>query len=117
MIARDPSPRAARRVASPISVGRADPHVPPPRGRPVRNLPSSAGADGVGRKTKHIGGGQVPDDKSMSRFSLQLGAVAIEKLHQRVVAIAQEKKIIQGRKLRGDTTVDVATLCYTSLSL
>jgi len=74
-------------------------------------------ANFVYRQFTRIGGGKVPDNKSISRFSRQLGPEVIEKLHQRVVAIAQEKKIIQGRKLRVDTTVDVATLCYTSLSL
>jgi hypothetical protein len=38
-------------------------------------------------------------------------------LHRRTVAIAMEKKVVVGRKMRVDTTVDVATLCYTSLSL
>jgi transposase, IS5 family len=74
-------------------------------------------ANFVYRQFTRIGGGKVPDNKSISRFSRQLGPGVIENLHQCVVAIAQEKKIIQGRKLRVDTTVDVATLCYTSLSL
>jgi IS5 family transposase len=59
-----------------------------------------------------ISGGQVPDDKSMSRFSRQLSGAVIEKLHQRVVAIAQEKKVIQGRKLRVDTTVVETNIHY-----
>jgi IS5 family transposase len=46
-----------------------------------------------------------------------MGAKVIEQLHQRVVELAQEQGVAQGRKLRVDTTVDVATLCYTSLSL
>jgi IS5 family transposase len=33
-------------------------------------------------------------------------------MHQRVVAIAQEKKIIQGRKLRVDTTVVETDIHY-----
>jgi hypothetical protein len=41
----------------------------------------------------------------------------IEQLHRRVVEIAQENTIATGSSLRVDTTVDVATLCYTSLSL
>jgi IS5 family transposase len=69
-------------------------------------------ANFVYRQFTRIGGGQVPDDKSMSRFSRQWGAAVIEKLHQRVVAIAQEKKIIQGRKLRVDTTVVETNIHY-----
>ena len=71
----------------------------------------------VYRQFTRIGAGTVPDDKSISRFGRQLGAEVVEKLHQRLVSIAQEKKVVKGRKLRVDTTVDVATLCYTSLSL
>ena len=74
-------------------------------------------ANFVYRQFTRIGGGKVPDNKSISRFGRRLGPGVMEELHQRVVAIAQEKKIIQGRKLRVDTTVDVATLCCTSLSL
>ena len=75
-------------------------------------------ANFVYRQFTRIGGGKVPDNKSISRFSRQLGPEVIENLHQCVVAIAQEKKIIQGRKLRVDTTVDVATLClYLAISL
>jgi transposase, IS5 family len=69
-------------------------------------------ANFVYRQFTRIGGGQVPDDKSMSRFSRQLGPAVIEKLHQRVVAIAQEKKVVQGRKLRVDTTVVETNIHY-----
>ena len=69
-------------------------------------------ANFVYRQFTRIGGGKVPDDKSMSRFSRQLGPAVIEKLHQRVVAIAREKKIIQGRKLRVDTTVVETNIHY-----
>jgi len=40
-----------------------------------------------------------------------------EQIHQRVVSLAREQGVAHGRKLRTDTSVDVATLCYTSLSL
>jgi transposase, IS5 family len=66
----------------------------------------------VYRQFTRIGGGPVPDDKSMSRFSRRLGAAVIEKLHQRVVGIAQEKKIVPGRKLRVDTTVVETNIHY-----
>jgi transposase, IS5 family len=69
-------------------------------------------ANFVYRQFTHIGGGKVPDSKSMSRFSRKLGPAVIEKLHQRVVAIAQEKKVIQGRKLRVDTTVVETNIHY-----
>lgn len=71
----------------------------------------------VYRDFTRIGGGAVPDDKTMGRLGRQLGPETIQNLHRRMVAIAQENQIVQGKKMRVDTTVDVATLCYTSLSL
>jgi IS5 family transposase len=59
----------------------------------------------VYREFTRIGGGKVPDDKTMGRLARQLGPEAIEKVHQRVVEIALEKKLASGRKLRVDTTV------------
>ena len=69
-------------------------------------------ANFVYRQFTRIGGGKVPDNKSISRFSRQLGPAVIEELHQRVVAIAQENKIIQGRRLRVDTTVVETNMHY-----
>ena len=64
-----------------------------------------------------MGAGKVPDSKTLGRQALALGPDVIKQIHQRVVALAIENKVVQGRKMRVDTTVDVATLCYTSLSL
>jgi IS5 family transposase len=66
----------------------------------------------VYREFTRIGGGKVPDDKTMSRLARQLGPKAAEKLHQRVVEIAVEKKVAQGRKLRVDTTVVETNIHY-----
>ena len=71
----------------------------------------------VYREFTRVGGDKVPDDKTLGRVARQLGPTVIEQIHQRLVAIAQQKKVVSGRKLRVDTTVDMATLCYTSLSL
>ncbi len=66
----------------------------------------------VYREFTRIGGGKVPDDKSISRFGRQLGPEVIEQLHQRVVAIARENNVVQGRKLRVDTTVVETNIHY-----
>jgi len=87
------------------------------RGWSYEDVTREVRANLVYREFTGVGGGKVPDDKTMGRLARQLGPEAIEKLHQRTVAIALEKKIVAGRKMRVDTTVDVATLCYTSLSL
>ena len=70
----------------------------------------------VYREFTRVGGGKVPDDRTMGNLARQLGPEVIEQLNRRVVEIAREHKIVTGRKMRVDTTVDVATLCYTSLS-
>src|SRR5262250_3096251 len=71
----------------------------------------------VYRAFTRIGDESVPDAKTLARLGQLLGAEVIAELHRRVVALAQERGVVRGRKLRVDTTVDVATLCYTSLSL
>src|SRR4029434_328700 len=59
----------------------------------------------VYRDFTRIGGGKVPDDRTMGKLARPLGAEVIEKLQRRVVEIAQEKQIATGRKMRVDTTV------------
>ena len=66
----------------------------------------------VYREFPGVGGGKVPDDKTMGRLARQLGPEAIQKLHQRTVAIALEKKVVAGRKLRVDTTVGETNIHY-----
>jgi IS5 family transposase len=60
---------------------------------------------------------KVPDAKTLVRLGQAIGPETVRELHDRIVALAQQRRVIQGRKMRVDTTVDVATLCYTSLSL
>ena len=46
----------------------------------------------VYREFTRIGGGKVPDDKTMGRLARQLGPEPVEKLHQRLVALAKPKR-------------------------
>ncbi len=66
----------------------------------------------VYREFTRIGGGKVPDDKTMGRLARQLGPEVVEKVHQRVVEIALKKKVAAGRKLRVDTTVVETNIHY-----
>jgi IS5 family transposase len=59
----------------------------------------------VYRQFTRVGAEKVPDAKTLGRLAVALGPEIIAKIHQRVVAIAREKKLIQGRRLRVDTTV------------
>ena len=66
----------------------------------------------VYRQFTRVGAQKVPDAKTLGRLGLALGPEIIEAIHQRVVAIAQEKNIVQGRKLRVDTTVVETNIHY-----
>jgi IS5 family transposase len=66
----------------------------------------------VYREFTRIGGGRVPDDKTMGRLGRQLGPEAVKALHDRVVQIARENKATTGKKLRVDTTVVETNIHY-----
>jgi IS5 family transposase len=66
----------------------------------------------VYRQFTRVGAHKVPDAKTLGKLGLALGPEIIEQLHQRVVAIAQDNKIVQGRKLRVDTTVVETDIHY-----
>ena len=82
------------------------------RGWSYADVSREVRANLVYREFTGVGGGKVPDDKTMGRLARQLGPEAIEKLHQRTVAIAREKKVVEGRKLRVDTTVVETNIHY-----
>jgi IS5 family transposase len=66
----------------------------------------------VYRSFTRVGGGKVPDDTVMNKWALALGPEVIENLHKRIVAIAQDKKAVEGRKMRVDTTVVETNIHY-----
>ncbi len=66
----------------------------------------------VYRQFTRIGAAKVPDAKTLGKLGLALGPAIIEQIHQRVVAIAREQKLISGRKMRVDTTVVEADIHY-----
>ena len=66
----------------------------------------------VYRQFTRVGAAKVPDAKTLGKLALALGPEIIEKMHQRVVAIAPEKKIIAGRRMRVDTTVVETNIHY-----
>ena len=64
------------------------------------------------RDFARIGLGKVPDAKTLARIAQALGGEVIAELHRRLVEIAQEKGVIQGRKMRVDTTVVETNIHY-----
>ena len=66
----------------------------------------------VYRQFTRVGAAKVPDAKTLGKLGLALGPEIIEQIHQRVVAIAQEQKVISGRRMRVDTTVVETDIHY-----
>ena len=64
------------------------------------------------RDFTRIGMGKVPDAKTLARIAQALGGEVIAELHRRLVEIAQQEGVIQGRKLRVDTTVVETNIHY-----
>jgi transposase, IS5 family len=58
----------------------------------------------VYRAFTRVGASKVPVDTGMmNKGALAWGPEGVENLHQRVVKMAQEKKVMPGRKMRLDT--------------
>ncbi len=60
---------------------------------------------------------RVPKHDAFNRAFHRLTPKTLEAVNQAVIQAAIELGVEDGKKLRVDTTVVVATLCYTSLSL
>jgi transposase, IS5 family len=69
-------------------------------------------ANVVYRSFCRIGMEKVPDAKTLVRLGQAVGPEAIRELHDRLVGVAQERKIIRGRKMRVDTTVVESNIHY-----
>jgi IS5 family transposase len=66
----------------------------------------------VYREFTRVGAAKVPDAKTLGRQARALGPEVIKQIHERMVALALEKKIIQGRRMRVDTTVVETNIHY-----
>ncbi|CAN7571932.1 transposase [Variovorax sp. LjRoot290] len=66
----------------------------------------------VYRHFTRVGACKVPDAKTLGKLGVALGPDVVEQIHRRVVAIAQEHKIVQGRRMRVDTTVVETNIHY-----
>jgi len=66
----------------------------------------------VYRDFTRIGGEAVPDSKTMVRLGQALGPAVTRKIHDRVVQLAQEEKVVAGRKMRLDATVVETNIHY-----
>jgi transposase, IS5 family len=66
----------------------------------------------VYRDFTRVGGGKMPDAKTMGRWGLAVGPQVLRQIHDRMVTIAQDKGVVTGRRMRVDTTVVEANIHY-----
>jgi IS5 family transposase len=66
----------------------------------------------VYRDFARIGGGKMPDAKTIGRWGLAVGPEVIKQVHGRMVKIAQGQGIVEGRRMRVDTTVVETNVHY-----
>ncbi|MGY4287809.1 hypothetical protein ACVWXO_007029 [Bradyrhizobium sp. LM2.7] len=66
----------------------------------------------VYRDFTRVGGGKMPDAKTMGRWGLAVDPETIRQIHDRIVQIAQQQGVTQGRRMRVDTTVVETNLHY-----
>jgi IS5 family transposase len=64
------------------------------------------------RTFTRVGGDKVPDAKTMAKWGTALGPAVIAALHQRLITMAREAQVIEGRKMRVDTTVVETNIHY-----
>jgi transposase, IS5 family len=75
-------------------------------------LEREVGANVVYRSFCRVGMEKVPDAKTLVRLGQVIGAETIAELQDRIVALAQERGVIQGRRMRVDTTVVETNVHY-----
>ena len=66
----------------------------------------------VYRVFTRVGAEKVPDAKTLARIESALGPAVFEKVQGRIVGIARERKVVEGRKMRVDTTVTETNIHY-----
>jgi IS5 family transposase len=66
----------------------------------------------VYRGFTRVGGGKMPDAKTMGRWGAALGPQVIAQIHERMVAIARDRGVVEGRRMRVDTTVVETNIHY-----
>ena len=66
----------------------------------------------VYRDFARVGGGKMPDAKTMGRWGLAVGPEAIKQVHERMVTITQDQGVVEGRRMRVDTTVVETNVHY-----
>jgi len=71
----------------------------------------------VYRDFTRVGGTKMPDAKTMGRWGLAVGPVVVKQIHERIVQIARDHRVAQGRRMRVDTTVVETNIHYPTDSV
>jgi IS5 family transposase len=66
----------------------------------------------VYRMFTRIGTETVPDAKTLGKLGRALGSKIVEQIHQRLVEIACQRHVVEGRRMRLDTTVTEVNIHY-----
>ncbi|HEX8798096.1 MAG TPA: ISNCY family transposase [Terriglobales bacterium] len=66
----------------------------------------------VYRDFTRVGGEKMPDAKTMGRWGVAVGPDVVKQIHQRIVQIAHDQRVAEGRRLRVDTTVVETNIHY-----
>ena len=66
----------------------------------------------VYRDFTRVGAGKAPDAKTMGRWGVALGPEVIKQIHDRMVQIAHDHRVMEGRRMRIDTTVVESNIHY-----
>ena len=66
----------------------------------------------VYRDFTRVGAAKMPDAKTMGRWGVALGPAVIKQIHDRIVQLAHGQDVVQGRRMRVDTTVVETNIHY-----
>jgi len=66
----------------------------------------------VYRDFTRVGAGKMPDAKTMGRWGRALEPQVIKQIHERIVQIAHANEVVEGRRMRVDTTVTETNVHY-----
>jgi IS5 family transposase len=66
----------------------------------------------VYRNFTRVGAAKMPDAKTMGRWGRALGPRVIKQIHERIVQIAHARELVEGRRMRVDTTVTETNIHY-----
>jgi IS5 family transposase len=66
----------------------------------------------VYRDFTRVGGTKMPDAKTMGRWGVAVGPAVIQQIHDRMVQIARDHRVAEGRRMRVDTTVVETNIHY-----